>query len=184
MKKTISCSPLTPKSTNITVLDCFCFVNFAQSPDSNETHFSLDNSLLIESNSLKLKHLNDDLFVTSMQLVNSFHVDYCDVFLSAVWTLVLTAPIHKKNLTTWSHTHTHLRTWVHFLARHKICTNNYILLQFPKETNTRDSKTLSTSTWRISCYDFKTILKSWEIWKLMLLNFSITHIQLHIYGFS
>jgi len=37
----------------------------------------------------------------------------------------------------------HLRTWVHVLARHKICTNNYILLQFPKETNTRGSETIT-----------------------------------------
>ncbi len=95
----------------------------------------------------------------------------------------------------------HLRTWVCFLARHKICTNNYILLQFPKETNTRGSKTFysfshkftefwlikhnfRTITWTISCYDFKTILKSWEIWKLMLLNVSIARIQPRIYGFS
>ncbi len=41
-----------------------------------------------------------------------------------------------------------------------------------------------TITGRISCYDFKTILICWEIWKLMLLNVSITHIQLHIHGFS
>ncbi len=40
----------------------------------------------------------------------------------------------------------HLRTWVHLLARHEICTNNYILLQFPKETNTRGSKTLTPFT--------------------------------------
>ncbi len=41
------------------------------------------------------------------------------------------------NLVSW-----HLCTWVHFLARHEIRTNNYILLQFqfPKETNTRGSK--------------------------------------------
>ncbi len=39
-------------------------------------------------------------------------------------------------------------------------------------------------TWRISCYDFKTILKSWEIWKLMLLNVSIAHIQPRICWFS
>ncbi len=96
----------------------------------------------------------------------------------------------------------HLRTWVHFLARHEICTNNYILLQFPKETNTRGSKKdtfysfshkftefwlikchFCPITWRISCCDFKTILKSWEIWKLMPLNVSITHIQPRIYGF-
>ncbi len=38
--------------------------------------------------------------------------------------------------------------------------------------------------WRISCYDFKTILKCCEILKRMLLNVSITHIHLHIYGFS
>ncbi len=40
----------------------------------------------------------------------------------------------------------HLRNWVHFLARHQICTNNYILLQFPKETNTKGSKTLTPFT--------------------------------------
>ncbi len=39
-------------------------------------------------------------------------------------------------------------------------------------------------TWRISCYNFKTLLKSWEIWKIMLLNVSIAHIQPRIYGFS
>ncbi len=36
----------------------------------------------------------------------------------------------------------HLCTWVHFLARCEIHTNNkYISLQFPKEMNTRGSKT-------------------------------------------
>ncbi len=35
----------------------------------------------------------------------------------------------------------HLHSWVHILARNEIHTNNYILLQFPKETNTRVSKT-------------------------------------------
>ncbi len=85
--------------------------------------------------------------------------------------------------------------------RDKICTNNYISQQFPKETNTRGSNTFysfshkftelllikrnfCTITWRISCYDFKTILICWEIWKLMLLNVSIAHIQPRIYGFS
>ncbi len=38
------------------------------------------------------------------------------------------------------------RTWVNFLARHEIRTNNYILLKFPKETNTRGSKTLTPFT--------------------------------------
>ncbi len=33
-----------------------------------------------------------------------------------------------------------------FLARHQIRTNKYILLQFPKETNTRGSKTLTPFT--------------------------------------
>ncbi len=41
-----------------------------------------------------------------------------------------------------------------------------------------------TITLRISCYDFKTILICWEIWKLMLSNVSIAHIQPRIYGFS
>ncbi len=76
----------------------------------------------------------------------------------------------------------HLRTWVHFLSRHEICTNNYILLQFPKETNTSSKnltpftpfhtnlqfwlikRTFHTITWKISCYDFKTILKRFENW--------------------
>ncbi len=38
------------------------------------------------------------------------------------------------------------RTWMHFLARHGICINNYILLQFPKEMNTRGSKTPTSFT--------------------------------------
>ncbi len=99
-----------------------------------------------------------------------------------------------------------LQVCVHFFVtlRHQIHTNNYILLPFPKETNNRGSKTsdtvcsfshkctefwlikrnFRTITWRISCYDFKTILNSWEILKLMLLNVSITHIHPRIHGFS
>ncbi len=41
----------------------------------------------------------------------------------------------KHYLVSW-----HLRTRVHFLARHEIRTKT-TLLQFPKETNTRGSKT-------------------------------------------
>ncbi len=44
-----------------------------------------------------------DLFLTNMQvcftrckLMDWSIVDYCDVFLSAVWTLILTAPIHCR----------------------------------------------------------------------------------------
>ncbi len=50
---------------------------------------------------------------------------------------LFTATTKETNLVSW-----HLCTWVHFLARHEIRTNNYILLQFhfPKETNTRGSK--------------------------------------------
>ncbi len=50
----------------------------------------------------------------------------------------------------------HLHTWVHFLARHEICPNNYILLQFPKETNTRGSETLTPFT------PFHTHLQSFD----------------------
>ncbi len=50
----------------------------------------------------------------------------------------------------------HLHTWVHFLVRHEICTNNYILLQFPKETNTRGSKTVTPFT------PFHTNLQSFD----------------------
>ncbi len=50
----------------------------------------------------------------------------------------------------------HLCIWVHFLARHEICTNYYILLQFPKETNTRGSKTLTPFT------PFHTNLQSFD----------------------
>ncbi len=77
------------------------------------------------------------------------------------------------------------------------------LLQFLYKTNTRGSKTLTpftpfhtnlqsfdlikrnfcTITWRISCYDFKTILICKDIWNLMLLIVSITHLQLQIYMF-
>ncbi len=77
----------------------------------------------------------------------------------------------KHYLLSW-----HLRTRVHFLVRHEIRTKT-TLLQFPKETNTSFysfshkltefwlmKRNFQTVTWRISCYDFKTILKSWEIW--------------------
>ncbi len=44
---------------------------------------------------------------------------------------------------------------MHFLSRHEICTNKYISLQFPKEMNTRGSKTpisffLFTQIYRVS----------------------------------
>ncbi len=59
----------------------------------------------------------------------------------------------KTNLVSW-----HLCTWVRFLARHEIRTNNYILLrfQFPKETNTRGSKALTPFT------TFHTNLQSFD----------------------
>ncbi len=109
------------------------------------------------------------------------------------------AHVHTKSvyMVSW-----HLCSWVHFLARCEIHSNKYISLQFPKETNTRGSNSdafysfshkctefrlkkhnLRTIAWRISCYDFKTIWICWEIWKPMLLNVSITHIQVHIDGF-
>ncbi len=68
---------------------------------------------------------------------------------------------------------TALCTWVHFLARRRIHTNNYILLHFPKETNTIGKNSdafysfhtnvqfrlkksnFRTITWRISSYDSK-----------------------------
>ena len=64
-------------------------------------------SILARNNSLKLKHLNDvsvsykhtaSLF-TRHSLIDWSHVDYLWIivmFLSAVWTLILTAPIHCR----------------------------------------------------------------------------------------
>ncbi len=82
----------------------------------------------------------------------------------------------KCYLVSW-----HLRTWVHFLARHEISTNNYITAVSKFWLIKRNFRTI---TWGISCYNFKTLLKSWEIWKIMLLNVSIAHMQPRIYGFS
>ncbi len=51
----------------------------------------------------------------------------------------------------------HLCTWVHSLARCEIHTNNYILLQFIQETNTRGSKTLTPLTpfhTNLQCFDY------------------------------
>ncbi len=39
------------------------------------------------------------------------------------------------NLVSW-----HLCTWVHFLTRREIRTNNYISLQFPEEMNTKGTR--------------------------------------------
>ncbi len=59
-------------------------------------------------------------------------------------------PIHtdlqRRLKPTWSHGILLAFTWVHLLARHEIRTNNCISLQFPKETNTRGSKTLTPFT--------------------------------------
>ncbi len=81
----------------------------------------------------------------------------------------------------------HSCTWVRFLTRCRIRTNKYISLAAELTELTEFwliKHNFRTITWRISCYDFKTILIYWEVWKLMLLNVSITHLQLHIYGFS
>ncbi len=140
------------------------------------------------------KHISEIcLFCMRVQEITGHKVQFNSLVLPEL-------AIKKNNLVSW-----HLCTWVHFLARHEIRTNNYILLQFhfPKETNTRGSKAptpftpfhtnlqfwlikriFRTITLRISCYDFKTTLICWEIWKLMLSNVSIAHIQRHIYGFS
>ncbi len=55
--------------------------------------------------------------------------------------LLITDITEKIYLVSW-----YLHSWVHFLARHEICTNNCLLLQFPKETNTRGNKTLTYFT--------------------------------------
>ncbi len=62
------------------------------------------------------------------------------VFLVKAWGVVdeNVCYLESDYLVSW-----YLRTWVRFLARHKTCTNNYILLQFPK---TRGSKTLTPFT--------------------------------------
>ncbi len=85
----------------------------------------------------------------------------------------------------------HLLTWVHFLARQFPKETNtsgrHLLLIFTQ--NTRRSKTLTpftpfhtntefwlikhifrTITWRISCYDFKTILTVWSN-EICMLNY-------------
>ncbi len=56
----------------------------------------------------------------------------------------------------WGLVSWHKRTWGHFLARCEICTNKYISLQFPKEMNTRGSKTPT------SFIPFHTYLQSFD----------------------
>ncbi len=69
---------------------------------------------------------------------------YCKIKLHDYWRekgFWLKCCSRNHYLVSW-----HLRTWLHFLARHEICTNNCIWLQFTKDTNTRGSKTLVTFT--------------------------------------
>ncbi len=60
---------------------------------------------LARRNSLKLKYLTDGCFLRNMQLFTSQYVNWWTylwiimMFLSAVWTLILTAPIHSKGST-------------------------------------------------------------------------------------
>ncbi len=89
--------------------------------------------------------------------------------------------------------HTFLQNW-------KKLTYMYDSLQFPVEMNTRGSKTLTTFipftrsvtyrnsfdyfltvTCRMVCYDFKTILTSCTIWKLILLNVVITYTASYVW---
>ncbi len=70
-------------------------------------YYRLWTSILTRSNSLKLNVLRIDLLLIDMQFftlqdinwwtrVVCLLVDYCNVFLSAVWALILTAPIHCR----------------------------------------------------------------------------------------
>ncbi len=66
--------------------------------------------ILARSNGLKLKKvLMMDLFLTNMQLFASLDLNYWTgvvwiivMFLSAVWTLILTAPIHLRGSIWWA----------------------------------------------------------------------------------
>ncbi len=66
---------------------------------------------------------------------------------------------HPLMNATWSHSI--YCTWVHFLERHDICTNNYILLQFPKDT--RGSKTLTPFyCFSHKCAEFRLIKRNFS----------------------
>ncbi len=63
----------------------------------------MEDDILVRSTGLKLKVLMMDLFLTKAQLLDSQDVDSWTgvvwiivMFLSAVWTLILTAPIHCR----------------------------------------------------------------------------------------
>ncbi len=90
-----------------------------------------------------------------------------------------------------------IRASTYISAKLKKLTYIYDSLQFPVEMNTRGSKTLFlftrsvtyrnsfdyflTVTCRMVCYDFKTILTSWTIWKLILLNVVVTYTASYVW---
>ncbi len=165
-------------------------VRFSQSTTQQVGILSWREILWLTHNSMGWNELSDP----DMRTAN-FEFS-CDVYREGVYSN--TDPLIKKILPG-------LMAFMYLgalFSRCEIRTNKYISLQFPIEMNSRGSTTLTpfipfqtnlqfqlkkrhfgTITWRISCYDFNTIFISWEIWKRMLLNVSITHIQLHIYGF-
>ncbi len=66
-----------------------CLIGVYFSPESYKTTFSLENAIWIEDSCLIM-----DLFLTNTQIF-TFHAGLL-MFLSAVWTLILTAPIHCR----------------------------------------------------------------------------------------
>ncbi len=65
-------------------------------------YFGLSTHILVRSHALKLKCIKDDFFSykhTAFHVTRHYLMDYLWVivmFLSAVWTLILTAPIHCR----------------------------------------------------------------------------------------
>ncbi len=114
MKKSISCCSLTSQSTNMFVWSCYglifdckrCLICTYFYPDSDEMTFSLENAMLsrtcilVGSCNDGFDSLNTQFFMS--QDVNwwtGVDVDFLWIivmFLSAVWTLVLMAPIHCR----------------------------------------------------------------------------------------
>ncbi len=109
MKKSISCC-LSHQNPHIYLFKAGfsckrCWICADFSPDSDQITFSLEKTVLwiddlYFSNGLKLK---TDLFLENTQLFTSHDVNWWTgvvwiivMFLSAVWTLILTAPIHCR----------------------------------------------------------------------------------------
>ncbi len=159
MKMSIPCCPLIKIQWFIclklfwTVLTSKrCLICGSFSPDSDDfshwrKQYNDEGSCFSWKQRFKVKYILMDLFITNMQLVDYLHYFWLiEMFSSAVWTLILTAPIHCSVMYCYISPsvlmkQTHLHIGWHdseyiFISGFKISINGYLMYSYIKYKTT------------------------------------------------